>query len=1143
MDAIEAARQQAAKLHQAACVRGSDTSALLSFVMGEAERRGIDVYPLAQGDPQLNGGRALYDSQAGMILYEDVGSDFDKAFLISHEIGHVELEGATQDDLTEEIDPDRSAEAPAVGAQRVVDYGSRERREIVMDLFARELLLPRNVARRWHIDEQLSSEAIADRLQAPLSVVQQQLLDALLLPPITPLPTESVATPVGLDGSQCNAALHRGSAFQLQAGPGTGKTRTLVHRIESLLEEGVDPGAILVLTFSNKAAGELRERIAAKFPEAMATLWLGTFHSFGLDIVHRFHDRLGLSENPRVISRYEAIELLEDEMVRLPLKHFRNLYDPTLDLGDMLSAISRAKDEVVNAAVYRALAQAMLEASRELPPGDDAEKQRERAEKCLDVAELYQVYETVLQRTDSVDFGDLVSLPVRLVESEPEVQQLLASRHKHILVDEYQDVNRASVRLIKAIAGEGRRLWVVGDSRQSIYRFRGASSINMKRFIEDFPGAKVAGLDINYRSSSEIVDLYRHFSTSMKASEGALPLQLHAHHGSLEKRPEFRLATTPDDEIAVLAAAILEKKTQGFEYENQAILSTSNNRLNEIAASLEALGLPVLYLGSLFEREEIKDLLSLLSLVTDRRATGLVRAATLPGYAVRLEHITALQQHLREADPEPLGWGSLVDEVPGLDEQASDNLKRLSAVLGDVPTKANPWSVLASLVIDRLGWAKQAATANDLQGQMKGVALWQLLNFARSPINSSGLPIDRLLARIRRIVLLSEDREMRQLPQAAHSINGVRLMTIHASKGLEFKVVHLPGMIATGLPGSNRPPRCVPPDGLIEGTEGITGLEAIKAGHEEEEECKFFVATSRAQNELLLYASSVQINRKNRKRSKYIDRIVSVIQQQNNPTRLSFNPVEPEVLSLDEEALLISERQLSLYDRCPRRFLYTHALALAGKRTDSAFMQMHSAVYDMLDWLGQQHSESTPSACELKAQFTQSWLSRGPVDHGYVEDYRRIGERLVQYLIETRHGRQLVKPKALKVSFPEGEISVLPDEITLDTDGKHSIRRIKNGRKGRDEFDRVEYSLLLEAAERQLGHGTRVEVVHLAGETQEQVTVTDHRKSACLSKTQSAMRDIAQGHFPAKPESRTCPRCPSFFICGKVPEGKICIKK
>ena len=1136
MDAIEAARQEAAKLHQAAIERGSDTSALLHFVMDEAEQRGIDVYALPQDDPQLNGGRALYDSQAGMILYEDVGTDFDKAFLIAHEIGHLELEGPAKDDhLTEDIEPDRSAEAPAVGAERVVDYGSRERREVIMDLFAREMLLPRSVAKRWHIDEQLSSSAIAGRIQAPLNVVQQQLIDALLLPPITPPPAESSGIQAGLDETQQTAALHRGSAFQLQAGPGTGKTRTLVHRIESLLEEGVDPGAILVLTFSNKAAGELRERIAAKYPEAVATLWLGTFHSFGLDIVHRFHDRLGLSEHPKVVSRYEAIDLLEDELARLPLKHFRNLYDPTLDLGDMLSAISRAKDEVVNAHEYRALAEAMLEVAED-------EKQCDQAEKCLDVAQLYEVYQPLLQRTDSVDFGDLVSLPVQLVESDPEVQQLLSSRHRHILVDEYQDVNRASVRLLKAIAGEGQRLWVVGDSRQSIYRFRGASSINMKRFPVDFPGAQVDELSTNYRSCTEIVDLYSHFSTGMKASEGALSLQLHAERGPSGEKPELRVATTPDDEIGVIAAAVAEKKRQGVEYRDQAILCTSNNRLSEIAANLESLGLPVLYLGSLFEREEVKDLLSLLSLVTDRRATGLVRAATLPGYIVRLEHIVALLEHLRNADLDPLGWVELADEVLGQDEQACETLKQLHTVIHGFPSNSAPWSVLASLIIDRLGWAKQVALANDLQGQMRGIALWQLLNFARKPIEGRGLLIDRLLSRIRRIVLLSEDREMRQLPQAALSINGIRLMTIHASKGLEFKVVHLPGMIATGLPSSNRPPRCAPPDGLIDGTQGMTGLEAVKAGHDEEEECKFFVATSRAQDRLILYASSIQNNGNNRSRSKYVERIAPVIEQQASPHRLSIDTEEPEALSVNQEAILISEKQLSLYDRCPRRFLYTHALALTGKRTETAFMQMHSAVHDVLEWLRHSYSETSPSIKELEDQFAKSWNNRGPVDHGYADDYRRIGQRLVQYLIETRHGRQMVKPELLHVRFPEGEISVLPDEIILDPDGIHSIRRIKTGKKGSDEFDRIEYTLLVEAAERHFGRGARVEAVHLAGETQELVSVTGRKKTTRLGKTQSAMGSIARGHFPAKPEHRTCPRCPNFFICGKVPPGTITLK-
>ena len=537
MDAIEAARQEAAKLHNLAVEAGVDICSLLDFVLSETNRREIEVHALLEGDPQLKGGRATFDSQAGMILYEDIGSDFDKAFLIAHEIGHVVLEDLNEDSVTDNIEPDRSAEAPAVGAERVVDYGCHERREITMDLFAREFLLPRTVAKQWHIDENLSSTDIASRINAPLYVVQQQLIDALLLPEI---PKKEIE-------------------------PGSGKTRTLVHRIETLLQDGINPGSILVLTFSNKAAGELRDRIAVKFPEAVTALWLGTFHSFGLDVIHRFHDRMELSENPKVISRYEAIELLEDEIARLPLKHFRNLYDPTLDLADMLSAISRAKDEVVDAERYIALAQDMLDNATD-------EKHRIQAEKCLDVGHLYEVYERILKESDIVDFGDLVSLPVRLVENDDQVRSLLSERHQHVLVDEYQDVNRGSVRLIKAISGKGNNLWVVGDSRQSIYRFRGASSINMKRFAEDFPGAEVADLEVNYRSVSEVVDLYRQFSLDMKASAGVLPLQLTSYRDKSNEIPEFRIAQTPDDEVTVIAAAVKEKKEQGFDYKHQAVL-------------------------------------------------------------------------------------------------------------------------------------------------------------------------------------------------------------------------------------------------------------------------------------------------------------------------------------------------------------------------------------------------------------------------------------------------------------------------------------------------------------------------------------------------------------------------------------------
>ena len=668
-----------------------------------------------------------------MILYENINSEFDQAFLIAHELGHVVLEGGATDDITENVDVERSLESPAVGLDRIIDYGSRERREAIMDFFAREFLVPRCVIRRWYLQDNLSSSDIANRLNAPLNVIQQQLLDALLLPAVVSSPAKIANKPVTLDRSQTDAEAHRGTPYQLQAGPGTGKTATLVQRIHGLLDDGIDPATILVLTFSNRAAGELRERIAAKSPEAVASLWIGTFHSFGLDIIHRFHDFLELSDSPRLLSRYEAIELLEDELTRLPLKHFYNIYDPTLNLADMLSAISRAKDEVVNAAGYRRLADRMLEAA-----GND-QKKRTQAEKCIEVALLYELYERLLKDHDAVDFGDLVSLPVTLAESNEDVRISLSARHQHILVDEYQDVNRASIRLLKAIAHDASRLWVVGDSRQSIYRFRGASSINMRRFAEDFPGAKVDQLAVNYRSASEVINLYTAFSKKMKASDGALPLSLKANRGASGVLPEFRVANRLDDEIAAIANAIEEKKQQGFEYKEQAVLCTSNKRLGEIAKGLESLSIPILYLGSLFERSEIKDLLSLLSLVVDKRAIGLVRAANLSGFSLTLEEISYFNKYLKERDIAPLGWDIDIEKIIGLSDEGRESLRRLVYILKGFSIDENPWSVLATLVIDRLKLAKKIALSDNLKEQMEGIAIWQLLNFCRKKINGKGL--------------------------------------------------------------------------------------------------------------------------------------------------------------------------------------------------------------------------------------------------------------------------------------------------------------------------------------------------------------------------------------------------------------------
>jgi Zn-dependent peptidase ImmA (M78 family) len=605
MSAVERGRQKAAELHQLAVGSGADPFDPLGLVLQVAKDLGVTVEDVAPEASQLRGAQALFDPGLGTIFYPRTPDRFLAAFLIAHELGHVCLGDASEVDLAVDVDPARAAEAAPIGEDRVLDYSRRSRREVQMDLFARELILPRSRARQYHISDGLTATALAARLNAPFEVVAQQLLDALLLPEIVFTAAERTREP--LNEAQERAAYHKDGPFVLEAGPGTGKTQTLAARVRVLVERKVDPRNILILTFSNKAAGELADRIAVESQEASVAAWVGTFHGFGLDLIKRHHDRLGFSREPILMDRPQAIDLLEAEASRLGLKHYRDLWDPTENLRAILTAISRAQDEVKGPDDYAKCAESMR--ARDV----------EGCEKALEVARVYARYQEIKREHQAVDFGDLVTLPIKLLREHEDVRQALQDTYRHILVDEYQDVNRSSVELLELLLSKERNLWVVGDARQAIYRFRGASSFNMARFgREDFTPATRDRLEINYRSRKEIVDAFGDFGTKMAAGEG--DGRLSAFRGASGIFPVHQTVGTKDEEGAGAVAAIQAAQKAGYDFRQQAVLCKGNDRLARIGADLERRGIPVLFLGSLFERSEIKDLLSWLTLAIDNRA-------------------------------------------------------------------------------------------------------------------------------------------------------------------------------------------------------------------------------------------------------------------------------------------------------------------------------------------------------------------------------------------------------------------------------------------------------------------------------------------------------------------------------------------
>lgn len=1127
-DSIEAGRRRASALHEAALRKGIDPWEPLELVLRLVEEQGFAAEPAAPASRELHGAFAAFLPVDGLIVYRDDGSRFEQAFLIAHELGHALLGDAAGGC---EIDPERSAEAAPIGEERVIEHGPRQRREVQMDLFSRELLLPRYWVRRLHLGEGLGAQQIAERLGAPEATVAQQLLDALLLPRIMPSLDDGKVR--GLNDEQKQAARHLGPAFLLEAGPGTGKTQTLTARVGRLLAGAVDPRNILVLTFSNKAAAEMSERISGGNADAFAAMWVGTFHAFGLDLLRAFGDRLGLDRNPGLLDRTDAVALLEDELPGLGLVHYRDLYDPSRNILDILAAISRAKDEVCGPQRYFELADAMIERAKS-GGGDEALAE---AERVREVAIVYARYEELKRERKLVDFGDLVMLPVEILESHADVASHYRDKYRHVLVDEYQDVNRASVRLLKALIPTGDGLWAVGDARQSIYRFRGASSHNIDMFDKDFPGAKTSNLVINYRSAKEIVDLYSGFAATMEGVDGKLT-QLEADRGASGETPELHIVHDKTVLAPAIAEVIEEHRQSGGHYRDHCVLVSGNERLGEIGGELESLGIPVLYLGSLFERPEIRDLLSLLSLVSDPRGVGLVRTATMPEFKMSLGDVDVALSSLAGVGRDERSWRDLCNaDSQLLSEGAIKALHKLCDVLAGFDHATNPWHILVAVLLDRTRIAARIATSEKPQDIAAGIAVWQFMNFLRS-LKLDWPQVPALLTRVRRLIRLADEQGLRQLPAAAAGIDAVRLMTIHGSKGLEFRVVHLPGLNSDTMPKGEHlsRPKCLPPQGMIEGASGSVKDELLLS-HNEEQDCLFYVAMSRARDCLRLYRCSHKSNG-TRPASSFISRLGTGIHQLTvTPTReLPEDPSTRPVPVTFEDDCSWEAWQLDTYKSCPRRLLYEHVLGIRGAVERTPYRRVHDAVRKLCASIVE--SGGVPDDAELERVAHEACSDPRISDHGYAEDFKRFATAMVLFFGASRRGLEPVEPSTLSIDIGGDKIEVRPDDVLKDASGTHIVRSLRTGHYRDSDEKKFAARALLIAARRAFPEAT-VQILHLADEDLREIPHKASQDAKEIARMEGVLQSIRSGAFGTKPSTFTCPGCSALFVCDALAEGAL----
>lgn len=1057
------------------------------------------------------------DRSSKLVNVAKKQSPEDERVVVAHEIGHYILHTDPINEVT--IRSNYLGGDPVDGAAgKVEGYSPRERMELQADIFAGEFLCPSDWLREEYVTHGKRPKGIASELDLPPSLVMNQVIRALLLPPLRPTPVKPPPIAVALDPSQQTAATWNKGPLLVDAGPGTGKTRTLVHRIQHCLENGASPASILALTFSNKAAEEMGERLAAMDADAAVQMWVGTFHSFGLEIITKWPSTVGRTGKVKILDEAAALKLLEDNLEKLPLHYYQNLYEPAYELVHVLRAISRCKDELISPGHYKKEAQQAMDDAVRI--GD--EEAQELAARALEIAAIYEVYEQLLQEADSVDFGDLVSLAIYVAETNVDAK-IYISQFKHILVDEYQDVNLASARLLQVIHKAGALPWVVADQRQSIYRFRGAEPTNVERFPLEFNGIRHS-LSNNYRSFSSVVRTFESFSASM-GGKGRMAGKWEANRAA-----GGQVMMTVAPHVTAEGESIRDKietfLAAGIPYSDQAILARTHLTLARITGVLEKLGVPLLYMGDLFERSEIRDLLSLIGLGSERGNIGFARIAALSDYQVdrkdalcMLQWVDANQVTLHDAL-------SRVEEIPDISVAGRVGLTLIGQHLAGLE-HASTWTLLTTWLFERSGYLRPLLTSNDVVARQKLIAIYQLLKVCGEQGGIGAKGRKQFLTRIRRIEALNQDTAYRAVSSEATDIDAVRVMTLHGSKGLEFGAVHFPALATTYMPTNRHPIHCHPPQSLAH-------LVMQPPAHDAEEECLFFVGLSRARDYLSLSRAEKYTASRKSSPSKFLDSISrNVTSTRYDSSGILF--VSDVTLFPQQGRDIYPERDLSTYMKCPARYRYEIVERLRGGRDESPYIRFHSCVYATVGWLEAERMEGrSVDLSEGLSRLKTDWEKRGPVGHGFEGYYRRAAEEMVEVLCEAIAAEKGTYASAeWLVPVGNSQVSIRSDRVLVTPDGVVHVQRIRTGRKTKSEPEGPIYALLWRGAEiYHPGKTLSVETFYLS--TSEIVPVASKNIDKQIEIYADAIASIEKGDFQPLPSQRNCPNCAAYFTCGSA---------
>ena len=566
----------------------------------------------------------------------------------------------------------------------------------------------------------------------------------------------------GLNREQQQAVQHTEGPLLILAGAGSGKTKVLTVRIAYLLAQGVNPYEILAITFTNKAAKEMKSRVEGLVGDVANRIWLSTFHSFCAKFLRFELDNfLGYNSNFTIYDTSDSQVVIKAALKAL------NLDDKYYPVGAMISAISDAKNKLMFASDYRKQAR-------------DFYQQK--------VADVYEYYERELRKNNALDFDDLLLVAVKLLQSNAAVLEKYSKRFKYVMIDEYQDTNHAQYLLAYLLSSHWKNIAVVGDADQSIYAWRGADIQNILDFEKDYPNCTSIKLEQNYRSTKIILDAA---NAVIDNNEGRPEKNLWTDKVEGAKIQHFT-AQSEHEEAAFIGDTIVKKHDiHGVPYGDMAILYRTNAQSRVLEEALIKRALPYTMVGGtkFYDRKEIKDVLAYLRVLYNPfDDLSLLRIINVPKRSIGATTVSKLQDYARENGTSlfmTLTQLHLVDTIKG---KTKEKLEEFGILIFTLVAEMDDKSVLDILeaILDRTGYLAQLEESTDPQDQARAENIGELLSVAKDfqDTNPTGTVEDFL----EQVALVNDVDSFEQ------EESKVTLMTLHAAKGLEFPIVFLGGL-------------------------------------------------------------------------------------------------------------------------------------------------------------------------------------------------------------------------------------------------------------------------------------------------------------------------------------------------------------